>query len=122
MKLIVLKKKNGTKNHITKKNDPIESSNQEHCFAPGEVKYPSDILMDKSWDINAFPLFHTNGKFGLNEKTEIIVRLTEQNSFKQRKGNKNSQFIDNKAYLYSDMRKGKNCPQTYFDEAKMSTF
>ena len=78
-----------------------ESNNQELCFAPGEGKYPKDILMDKSWDINAFPLLHPNGKFGLNEKRETTVRLTEQTYFKQRIRNKNSQFIDNKAYLYS---------------------
>ena len=35
---------------------------QELCFEPGEGKYPSDILMDKSWDINAFPMLHPDGK------------------------------------------------------------
>ena len=55
-----------------------ESNEQELCFAPGEGKYPKDILMDKSWDINAFPLFHPNGKFGLNEKRGTTVRLTDQ--------------------------------------------
>ena len=78
-----------------------QPNNHELCFAPGEGRYPSDILLDKSWDINAFPLLHPNGKCGLNEKRELTVKLTDQSYFKQRIRNKDSSFIDNKAYLYS---------------------
>ena len=74
-------------------------SEEEYCFAPGEGKYPSDILMDKSWDINAFPLLHPNGEYGLNHNRES--KLTDQNYFKQRFRNKDQRFINNKAYLYS---------------------
>ena len=80
-----------------------ESTGQELCFAPGEGRYPSDILLDKSWDINAFPMLHPNGKFGLNDRREITVKLTDQSYFKQRIRNKDSRFIDNKAYLYSSV-------------------
>ena len=68
-------------------------------LAPGEGKYPADILMDKSWNINAFTLLHPNGKYGLHEKREITVKLTDQSYFKQRIRNKDCRFIDNKAYL-----------------------
>ena len=57
--------------------------------------------MDKSWDINAFPLLHPNGKYGLNHERTNKSRLTDQNYFKQRFRNKDRRFIDNKAYLYS---------------------
>ena len=77
-----------------------ESNCKELSFAPGEGRYPSDILLDKSWDINAFPLLHPNGKYGLNEKRETTVKLTDQSYFKQRFRNEDSRFIDNKAYLY----------------------
>ena len=80
---------------------PEDTHCQEFCFAPGEGKYPADILMDKSWDVNAFPLLHPDGKYGLNEKREITVKLTDQSYFKQRIRNKDSRFIDNKPYLYS---------------------
>ena len=68
-------------------------------FAPGEGKYPADILMDKSWDINAFPMLYPSGMYGLNEERE--KRLTDQDYFKQRLRNRNRKFIDNKAFLYS---------------------
>ena len=80
-----------------------ESNVQELSFAPGEGRYPSDILIDKSWDINAFPLLHPQGKHGLNEKREITAKLTDQSYFKQRIRNKDSSFINNKAYLYSSV-------------------
>ena len=60
-----------------------ESNSKELSFAPGEGRYPSDILLDKTWDINAFPLLHPNGKYGLNEKREITVKLMDQSYFKQ---------------------------------------
>ena len=78
-----------------------DSTENELCFAPGEGKYPADILMDKSWDINAFPLLHPDGRCGLNEKREQTVKLTDQSYFKQRLRNKDNRFIENKAYLYS---------------------
>ena len=77
----------------------LPSDGGDLSFAPGEGKYPSDILMDKSWDINAFPMLHPSGKCGLNEKREKTVKLTDQNYFKQRLRNKNPQFVQNKAYL-----------------------
>ena len=59
-----------------------QSTGNNLSFAPGEGRYPSDILMDKSWDVNAFPLLHPNGKYGLNEKREATVKLTDQSYFK----------------------------------------
>ena len=46
-------------------------------------------------------MLHPDGTCALNEKRENTVKLTDQSYFKQRIRNKNPQFIENKAYLYS---------------------
>ena len=49
--------------------------NDDLSFAPGEGKVPSNILMEKDWDIKGWPSLHPDGKFGLHHKRKI--KLTD---------------------------------------------
>ena len=69
-------------------------------LAPGEGKYPKNILMDNDWDIKAFP--HLNspyGKYGLHYERER--RLPDQYYFLQRICNANDKFAKSPAYVYA---------------------
>ena len=52
---------------------------EDFSFASGEGKTPTNILMDRDWDIKAWPTLHPDGKFGLHHKRH--VNLTDQNYF-----------------------------------------
>ena len=68
-------------------------------FAPGEGKIPSNILMEKDWDIKGWPTLHPDGQFGLHHKRE--VRLTDQNYFVQRIRNADRRFEENAGYVFA---------------------
>ena len=62
---------------------------QENCefsFAPGEGKVPSNIFLDKDWDIKAWPALHPDRRYALNHERKI--NLTDQKYFTQRIRNK----------------------------------
>ena len=68
----------------------IES--EDFSFAPGESKVPSNILMEKDWDIKAWPALHPD---------ERKVRLTDQNYFVQRVRNVDRRFEENAGYVFA---------------------
>ena len=62
---------------------------QENCefsFEPGEGKVPSNIFLDKDWDIKAWPALHPDRRYALNHERKI--NLTDQKYFTQRIRNK----------------------------------
>ena len=73
-------------------------ANNAHSVAPGEGKFPSNILNETNWDIKTFPCLHPDGKNGLHEQR--AVKLTPQNYFKQRLLNKNPVFASDTAYVF----------------------
>ena len=75
---------------------------QENCefsFAPGEGKVPSNIFLDKDWDIKAWPALHPDGRYGLNHERKI--NLTDQKYFTQRIRNKDRRFEENPGYVFA---------------------
>ena len=68
-------------------------------FAPGEGKVPSNILMEKDWDIKGWPSLHPDGKFGLHHESKI--KLTDQNYFVQRIRNEDGTFEENPGYVFA---------------------
>ena len=66
------------------------AGNDDLSFAPGEGKVPSNILMEKDWDIKGWPSLHPDGKFGLHHKRKIkladrnnvVTKVTEYKSYK----------------------------------------
>ena len=75
------------------------SSDQPVSLAPGEDKIPANIMRDDHWDINAFPLFHPSGKYGLNYPRS--VKLSAQKYFNQRILNRNQQFTNYAPWVFS---------------------
>jgi len=94
-------------------NDPIQKFNFKYdktvCFtekypeisvAPGEGQTPQDVLMDRDWDVKAFPHIHNaNASNGLNQNREVM--LTDQKYFIQRICNKETIMSKSKSYLYA---------------------
>ena len=72
---------------------------EDFSFAPGEGKTPCNILMDRDWDIKAWPSLHPDGKFGLHHKRK--VRITDQNYFVQRIRNSDRRFEENPGYVFA---------------------
>ena len=68
--------------------------------APGEDQRPLNILMDKDWDIKAFPSLHNISGFNGKDQ-ERDVKLTDQRYFIQRITNMNSRFSKCPSYLYA---------------------
>ena len=62
-------------------------------LAPGEGKYPKNVLLDNDWDINS-----ADGKYGLHFKRE--KKLPYQYFFIQRICNVNEKFAISPAYMY----------------------
>ena len=79
----------------------IEESNDNDqiSFAPGEGKYPENILNSENWDTKAFPMKHPDGKNGLHQKR--CRRLTDQYYFVQRLRNKDTRFSTDPAYVFA---------------------
>ena len=59
-------------------------------FAPGEGHHPANILEEKDWDIQSWPILLPDGNFGLHYPRR--VRLTDQQYFCQRIFNKDLRF------------------------------
>ena len=68
-------------------------------FAPGEGKYPENILQAENWDVKAFPMKHPDGQNNLNQKRHR--KLTEQYYFVQRLRNKDTRFSTDPAYVFA---------------------
>ena len=80
----------------------IEESVKESdqiSFAPGEGKRPENILSSKSWDIQAFPMKHPDGKNNLHQKRER--KISDQYYFVQRLRNKDPRFSNDPAYVFA---------------------
>ena len=70
--------------------------------SPGEGQKPKGILVDKHWDVKAFPHLHNlDGSNGKDQ--ERTVRLKDQEYFIQRIINKEKRFAETPAYLYSSV-------------------
>ena len=70
------------------------------AVAPGEGKRPTDIMMEKDWDIRAFPHLHNlSGSNGKDEERNIY--LTDQSYFIQRILNIDQRFARSSAYKYA---------------------
>ena len=96
-----------------KKHDPVQKYHFKYdksvCFtekypeisvAPGEGQTPQDILIDRDWDVKAFPHIHNlDGSNGLNQNRKVF--LTDQKYFIQRICNKDTRYSKSKPYLYA---------------------
>ena len=76
-----------------------EVDSERISVAPGEGKYPSNILEEKDWDLKSFPCLLPDGKSSLHSKRE--VKLSEQDYFVQRIMNKDVRFACNPAYIFA---------------------
>ena len=77
-----------------------ESEYNAVTVAPGEGERPKNILMDKNWDVLAFPdLNSPDGKFGLHHPRQ--VKLTDQNFFIQTICNMEKKFAQSPPYNYA---------------------
>ena len=65
--------------------------------APGEGKYPENILKTKNWDTGAFPSLHPDGKNGLHEERKY--KLTDPDYFQQRILNFDRRFANTTEYV-----------------------
>ena len=81
--------------NTSKKNDLGKCLN----IAPGEGKIPANIMRDDSWDINAFPILHPSGRYGLNYTR--LLKLSSQKYFCQRILNKNPKFATYPPWLFA---------------------
>ena len=77
------------------------SSRETISIAPGEGKYPSNLMRNNDWDINAFPHLFPSGKFGMFDKR--TKSLSPQQYLIQRLLNVDSRFRDCKPYLFSSL-------------------
>ena len=70
------------------------------AVAPGEGKVPTDIMMEKDWDLRAFPHLHNlDGSNGKDE--ERNTHLTDQSYFIQRILNQDQRFARCSTYKYA---------------------
>ena len=67
--------------------------------APGEGKYPENVLFCENWDALAFPTLYPDGRYNLHEKRK--VKLLDQFYFKQRLNNINPKFRNNVSYVFA---------------------
>ena len=67
--------------------------------APGEGKYPENILKTDNWDTGAFPSMHPDGKNGLHE--ERTYKLTDPDYFQQRLLNMDRRFANTTEYVFA---------------------
>ena len=68
-------------------------------FAPGEGKYPENILQSDNWDVKAFPMKHPDGKNNLHQKR--ARKLTDQYYFVQRLRNKDTRFSTDPSFVFA---------------------
>ena len=79
--------------------DYREDNSTRISIAPGEGKYPSNILNEQDWDIKSFPTLLPDGLNSLHAKRK--VRLTDQDYFVQRILNKDRRFAQNPAFIFA---------------------
>ena len=76
-----------------------EDSKESFSIAPGEGKMPTSLMRDETYDVDAFPILHPSGRYGLNHKREF--KITPQEYFKIRLQNFDRRWSLNKAYMFS---------------------
>ena len=69
----------GKRNGNQKKKGSEDDSVQ---LAPGEGKFPTSLMRDDTFDVDAFPHLHPSGKYGLNHNRP--KKLSKQKYFLQR--------------------------------------
>ena len=72
---------------------------EDFSFAPGEGKTPTNIMMEKNWDIKAWPSLHPDGMYGLHHSRNI--KLSDQKYFVHRIRNKDRRFEENPGYVFA---------------------
>jgi hypothetical protein len=80
------------------------------CFAPGEGKVPTNILNNKSWDIDSFPHLFPSGDHGMFSKRD--VSLKDQEFLTQRLCNKDTRFEQCPPFVFA--------AAAYLEEKQMS--
>ena len=75
------------------------TATEDLSYAPREGKVPTNILMERDWDIKGWPSLHPDGKFGLHHKRKI--KLTDQNYFVQRIRIADRRFEENAGYVFA---------------------
>ena len=69
-----------------------------HAIAPGEGKCLSNWMRDENFDIDAFPMHHGDGKYGLNFPREI--KLHPHSFFSQRIMDHDKRWSKDSSYLF----------------------
>jgi hypothetical protein len=87
---------NTTKDTICKKTQ--RKSDQVYEIAPGEGKTPTNWLRETNFDVNAFPILHPSGKYGLNQERKVPLSL--QKYMIQRTMNKDPRFRHQSSYVF----------------------
>ena len=75
-----------------------KGSSIAHEIAPGEGKCCSNWMRDENFDIDAYPMHHGDGQFGLNHPREI--KLSPQKYFTQRAMNHDKRWQKDSSYLF----------------------
>lgn len=86
---------NSTKNPIKKR---LKKDGPVLEIAPGQSGHPENWLKNPYFDITAFPVLHSDGKYGLNYDRNS--KLTPHQYFSQRILNHNPQFQMDPDYLF----------------------
>ena len=74
------------------------SSKITHAIAPGEGKCVSNWMRDENFDIDAFPIHHGDGKYGLNYPRD--VKIKPHQFFGQRAMNHDKRWSNDLSYLF----------------------
>ena len=86
-----------TTNKIVSKKPKLKSS-VTHQIAPGEGKICTNWMRDENFDIEAFPIHHSDGKYGLNYPRE--VKLHPHQYYSQRAMNHDKRWSQDASFLF----------------------
>ena len=75
-----------------------KNSNFTHTIAPGEGKLVSNWMRDDNFDVDAFPIHHSDGKYGLKYPREITIH--PQQFYSQRIMNHDKRWSRDSSYLF----------------------
>ena len=90
---------NKTFKSTKKSSKDCSDPNEEIVMAPGEGQIPENVLFNKNWDINSFPHFHPDGKYGLHFNRQVA--LSNLQYFNQRILNVDTRFSKLSTYVYA---------------------
>ena len=85
--------------NMDKVRSPKDILNEGVSIAPGEGQIPTNILMERDWDVKTFPHLFPDGKYGLNHDREI--KLSDLQFVNQRFLNKDNRFSSSPGFVYA---------------------